>query len=312
MVTTNTLISPFLLPWQKQGVDFLLQDTEVEASFSLCHAKASMPAPRKPVPQHDQHPMQRAVPPQQSPQHVQPYSSPQGGSREAVKARYQATTQGQQPRQPQHRQQQGQNQVQQQGQPWAQKREQMQRQQAPQERQAPQRVSAPNRVQVPQGAFIPQDSALNAQWQDRLHRTKAARVLWTYWNLGNDLCGQASPERRALLQQILRDLKHPVGTHSFWPIALPEQGVLTPNIPAFWEGAEHLGARVLIVLGDDAAEALGFPLTSIPIKQLKHRGMAIILAKDMDVLIQNPQMYTRTMTYLHPFLTQYLRLNASS
>ena len=145
-------------------------------------------------------------------------------------------------------------------------------------------------------------------WQERLNHTKKARVIWTYWNLGEDLCGNASPLRRELVQKIIQDLKHPVGTHSFWPIALPENGELKANHIAFWTGVEQLKSRIIIVLGNQASRALGFNINDTLFHFTKHQEYSIIFSKDVDILSQNQAVYSRMINQLRSFLTQYLQI----
>ena len=87
-------------------------------------------------------------------------------------------------------------------------------------------------------------------------------MLWTYWNLGADLCDPQAPgrqERRQFLQRLLHDLGHPAGTHTFWPSCLPpdadalpslqeQTGGYVPNADVFWSGARQLQARGVVVM----------------------------------------------------------------
>ena len=97
-----------------------------------------------------------------------------------------------------------------------------------------------------------------APWQTRLEQTRPGPVLWTYWNLGPDMCDPQTPgrlERRQFLQRLLQDLGHPAGTHTFWPSCLPPDPAALPaaatqqesayvaNPDVFWSGAMQLKAR---------------------------------------------------------------------
>ncbi|GFM38560.1 hypothetical protein [Desulfovibrio psychrotolerans] len=71
-----------------------------------------------------------------------------------------------------------------------------------------------------------------AQWQQIWGKVRVpSPVVWTYWSLGEDLCGTANPERGALLRRIIGALQLPAGSSVFWPVALPERSSGTPDTP---------------------------------------------------------------------------------
>jgi hypothetical protein len=148
-----------------------------------------------------------------------------------------------------------------------------------------------------------------AEWRERLQKTRFAPVVWTYWELGRDLCGESDPKRRELFQDILGDLAHPPGTHSFWPAALPvhEGGGerrLQANAPLFWEGVRLLRGRAVVIMGEQALRALALPdrMQDLPIQQLRHKGRLLIVLPSPGALIQEP----RRMQALREFLRQAL------
>ncbi len=337
MAAGSINISPFFLPWQQQGVEFLLQDAPVPAALSLCHARHALP----PKPAQRPAPMQKPASQQhwqgqggqkpqgqenawqnQNRQNPNAYNpNAHGQNTHGQNAHYQnahhgaapaqaSAQQAQRAQQPQQAQAWQQNQRTQQAQqpqqasPWTQK----QHANAAPPAQLRQQTQPATQRAAP---HFPAEQ-WPAHWQERLRLTKPARVIWTYWNLGHDLSGEASDARRTLLRKILTDLKHPAGTHAFWPLAMPNPAAsvsgLEAHVPIFWSGVEQLGARVVVVLGADAAQALNFAVQNVPFTQIKHQGRPIILGKDMDELIEKPQVYDRMMTYLRPFLTQYLQL----
>ncbi len=292
MATTDVSTALFYQPWKQQGMDFLLQAEPVPAALSLCHTKALQPGRatqvQRPAPHTPQAPRAQMTHTAQSTHTVQATAQQQG-----------APTHGQK------------NQAQWQSKHYA--------TQSTHQSPPPAPLSVPStaqgqtkpdmstqgqaRLSLPREQW-PQD------WQARFHATKPARVIWTYWNLGHDLCGEASDARRHLLRKILAELKHPAGTHSFWPMALPQENSaeLVPNIPVFWSGVRLLDARVLIILGDAAAKALGYNVYDMPFKEFRKQDKLVILAKDMEVLMEKPHMYSMLMDYLRPHLTQYLQL----
>jgi hypothetical protein len=145
-------------------------------------------------------------------------------------------------------------------------------------------------------------------WQERLAKTRSAPVLWTYWELGRDLCGAPDPQRRELLQELLQELAHPPGTHSFWPVALPGRdgdGELKANAPVFWEGMRLLHSRALMIMGSQALRSLALPdsmLALRPFQQRRYQGSLLIVLPAPDVLIQEKQ----RMQALREFLRQAL------
>ena len=147
-------------------------------------------------------------------------------------------------------------------------------------------------------------------WQERLKKSRIAPVIWTYWELGNDLCGTPDPKRRELLWGLLNDLAHPSGTHSFWPLALPDQdgGVeqeLQANAPVFWEGVGLLHGRAVVIMGSQALRSLALPdrlLALRPFRQVRHQGRLLIVLPSPDMLIRE----SRRIQALREFLRQAL------
>jgi len=136
----------------------------------------------------------------------------------------------------------------------------------------------------------PAPSKWPAAWQERLSKTRVAPVVWTYWELGLDVCGAADPKRRELLRELLTDLAHPPGTHSFWPVALPGEGGLEANAPVFWEGVRLLRSRAVVVMGSqDLLRALALPdrlVAMRPFQQLRYKGRLLIVLPPPATLIQ--------------------------
>ncbi|MDR2694862.1 MAG: hypothetical protein LBC79_00580, partial [Deltaproteobacteria bacterium] len=59
-------------------------------------------------------------------------------------------------------------------------------------------TGAPNAAPDP----APDPAAWPTVWRERLQKTRAAPLVWTYWELGGDLCIAPDPQRRDLLQAI--------------------------------------------------------------------------------------------------------------
>jgi hypothetical protein len=108
-------------------------------------------------------------------------------------------------------------------------------------------------------------------------------VAWTYPELGLDLTGHASPERRDCLNQLLHSLHRRAGTHTFWPYALPgepESG-LTPRPDIFWSGLRELGVKMLIIMGSTASNAIGLSGPDVrPLNTIRANGCVICFTWD--------------------------------
>jgi hypothetical protein len=172
----------------------------------------------------------------------------------------------------------------------------------------PREISPQPEAKAPQAA--PDPAGWPAVWQDRLRKTRRAPVVWTYWELGRDLCGVPDPKRRELLQALLKDLAHPPGTHSFWPLALPGQGgdgeqKLEANASVFWAGVRLLHSRVVMIMGPQALPSLALPdrlLAMLPFQQARHQGRLLIVLPSPDEFIQE----ARRIQSLREFLRQAL------
>ena len=145
-------------------------------------------------------------------------------------------------------------------------------------------------------------------WQERLAATRPAPVLWTYWALGEDLCGTPNAARRALLQKLLQDMAHPAGTHCFWPAALPTSSrELEANAEVFWSGVALLKARALVVMGQPAVKALELPPRLRPFHQTRHNGRLVVVLRDMDFLVEEAHHYDAVREFLRQALAQFAR-----
>ena len=163
-------------------------------------------------------------------------------------------------------------------------------------------------------------------WRWQLEKARPGLVLWTYWNLGLDLCNaqaEGQMERRGFLQKLLQDLAHPAGTHTFWPASLPDEGGtepaappavpparedgLVPHADAFWSGASRLGARGVVVMGSAAVKALGLPSGLRPLQQARYRGHMVWVLWDVDYMQREDQRYASMLAFLRQALRQVTR-----
>lgn len=112
-------------------------------------------------------------------------------------------------------------------------------------------------------------------------------VFWTYAGLGDDLMGTADPERQQAVVQLLTALRHPGGTHVFWPYALPGAPLLAESPSLFWSGVELLKPRVLLVFGSEARDALGLPKSLVPFSQDRLDGRLIVQLHQPSSLVSS-------------------------
>ena len=164
-----------------------------------------------------------------------------------------------------------------------------------------------------------------AVWQESLSRTRQGRVVWTYWNLGPDLCEAQAPgkaQRSAFFRRLMQDLAYPAGTSTFWPACLPDPDAIPapsapadgedrphyqPNVDVFWSGVQALHARAVVVMGSVAARALGLPAGVRPLQQLRHRGTLVWVLWDVEFLLDEPQRYAAMLAFVRRALQQISR-----
>ena len=126
-------------------------------------------------------------------------------------------------------------------------------------------------------------------------------VLWTYAGLGEDLVGRPDDVRRQVIVRMLMELRHPGGTHVFWPCGLagekPEDG------PAlFWSGVKLLNPRVLLLFGSDARDTLSMPKTLLPFCQERVYGRLVIQLPRPQSLAQDEASFKRALAFLSQLL----------
>lgn len=157
------------------------------------------------------------------------------------------------------------------------------------------------------GRVLPPD-AWPASWQAlRRRRPLPPRplVVWTYAGLGDDLMGTPDPLRQAIIVRMLRELKHPGGTHVFWPYALPGEAAASggPGTPSlFWSGATLLRPRTLLLFGSEARDALGMPKSLLPYCQERIAGRLVIQLPQPLTLAHDENAFRRAQIFLSSLL----------
>lgn len=291
-------VNPLAAPWQARGLDWLLMPEDLPPELSLCVMPDAVPAApvRRPQP---------AAP--RAPRPVRPLPSQlqQEGQGSASAAPAQAVRQGGAPVASPA--------------PAAPAPEQRRPARPQAAEQAPE-AAAPVRSWRPLPPHV-----WPAVWQERLSRTRQGRVVWTYWNLGPDLCEAQAPgkaQRSAFFRRLMQDLAYPAGTSTFWPACLPDPDAMPaspapvegedrpryqPNADVFWSGVQALHARAVVVMGSVAARALGLPAGVRPLQQLRHRGTLVWVLWDVEFLLDEPQRYAAMLAFVRRALQQISR-----
>ncbi len=182
-------------------------------------------------------------------------------------------------------------------------------QKAPQEfKQAPRQT--PNvQVQEPKQQarnLAQENTTLPLAWQERLNKTNATPVLFSYFALGLDLYGKADPKRRDILKKIiLNDLSQAGNTFSFWPVALPENEELVSNPQAFWQGIRQLNARGLVLFGEKSVQAAGITEKALPGRRLIYNNCRVLIVQDIEFIIEHPQHLPQMISFLKDFLQPF-------
>lgn len=186
----------------------------------------------------------------------------------------------------------------------------------PQARQAAPQPSAPARqaapapaaeraVRQPSSAAIFQTpgalpvEAWPAGWlalKDRRPLPSRPLVLWTYAGLGEDLTGTPDRDRRQVVVRMLTELRHPGGTHVFWPFSLA--GEAPQGASLFWSGVKLLDPRVLLLFGSDTRDALAMPKTLLPFCQERVYGRLVIQLPRPQALAADEASFRRAQAFL--------------
>lgn len=150
-------------------------------------------------------------------------------------------------------------------------------------------------------------------WRRLFARTRPAPVLWTYPELGPDLCGQGSAARSACLRDIIGRLGLPLGTSAFWPLRLaggenrpaaetggPVGGVLPPEEAALFKGGlELLRPKVVVFIGPRSVGLADLSLAlHMPYTQQISRGMLFVLLPEFSVILEQASLIDKACVFL--------------
>ncbi|MDR2055004.1 MAG: hypothetical protein LBQ10_03930 [Desulfovibrio sp.] len=145
-------------------------------------------------------------------------------------------------------------------------------------------------------------------WQERLAATRRGRVVWTYWELGQDICRQPNALRRNFFQRLIADLAHPAGTHTFFPVCLPQAraqdapSAVMHDAGIFWSALRLLGARGLLVMGAEAVKILGLEKDMPLWSMARQHGFFVWRLPEADVVVNEEKLYPALLEFLRAAL----------
>lgn len=125
-------------------------------------------------------------------------------------------------------------------------------------------------------------------------------VVWTYTGLGDDLMGQADLARQKVIAKLITSLRHPGGTHVFWPYALP--GEAESDASLFWSGEALFRSRVLLLFGAESAAALGLDPNLPLYAQHSVAGRRVIVMPPAQNLADDNGLFDRAFPFLERLL----------
>ena len=138
--------------------------------------------------------------------------------------------------------------------------------------------------------------------KDRRPLPQRPLVLWTYAGLGEDLVGAPDEDRRRVIVRMLTELRHPAGTHVFWPFSLAGEG-LSAEASLFWSGVTLLDPRVILLFGSDTRDALNMPKSLLPFCQERIHGRLIIQLPRPQALAADESAFRQAQAFLARILS---------
>lgn len=122
----------------------------------------------------------------------------------------------------------------------------------------------------------PEKVKFSDEWESVLSKSpQSPKVVWTYSELGFDLCGQADPQRGKLLRSLIAHLRWPKGSSGFVPVGLPDGGAIVPDARSAWAAIHRLGAHTVVSLGTEAVDIF------CP----DHAGRGYVSVGDVSILV---------------------------
>lgn len=134
------------------------------------------------------------------------------------------------------------------------------------------------RKQAEQPGVTPTEAAADLAvfpWEEfRPRLVVPCRVVWTYWELGQDFSGNPLDERRDLFRTIIQHLKWPGRSLSFWPHNFVHKDKLVAQPGQFWRGVREARAGHVVVFGQQGFKTL-FPRETFSYGSFTHNDLTI-------------------------------------
>ncbi|MDR2799897.1 MAG: hypothetical protein LBB52_01345 [Desulfovibrio sp.] len=147
-----------------------------------------------------------------------------------------------------------------------------------------------------------------ASWRERLAAARRGRIVWTYRDLGQDLCRKSDVRRRKFFQRLIADLAHPAGTHTFFPVCLPrdcaqdEPTAATRNSGIFWSALGQLEARGVLVMGLEAVKTLDLEKEMPLWGMTRQHDFFVWRLPEVDAVVHDEKLYSTLLEFLRTAL----------
>ncbi len=127
---------------------------------------------------------------------------------------------------------------------------------------------------------------------------KSPRILWSYEELGQDLSGDPNYKHKDLLQQLLKDMSLPKGSHAFWPLQMfPNTTTPEENARIFISGIKLISPEWVVFMTGAAPKILGLSNLCSFVPEVVW-GRYVLLAPHIDDIYQNKNRYGQLISFL--------------
>jgi len=129
-------------------------------------------------------------------------------------------------------------------------------------------------------------------------------MVWTYWQLSEDLGPAPCLQRQQLFKAILTKLGWPRGSVAFWPLSAFDGQTHTPHLDLFWSGVQALQAGLVVIFGVQAFQTL-FPEKDLRLGFSSTQGglQVVHVPGPDDMLPDNREMKNLTWNMLCPLVS---------
>ncbi|MDR2161322.1 MAG: hypothetical protein LBO77_04185 [Desulfovibrio sp.] len=181
----------------------------------------------------------------------------------------------------------------------------------------PEPASASRRLESPARAegAAPSPEAASPAWRKALAAARAAPLLWTYAELGQDLLGGGNRERSEGLREIIGKLRLAKGSSVFLPLTFEDDwpGLLLrasapPDAVFFRQGLAQVNPKAVIFFGEHSLRLCDLPLgLRQPFTQQVREGRIFLLLPSWEKLLEGASAREQTADYVRLALSSLLR-----